>query len=212
MKIFICESHFTAGGAERVVSNLANYLVNRHTVKVVSLTKSEMAYKMNKDVLVDCIDKKEYIKNKYTIKNIIDKIYKNLYRIYKLKKEIKEFQPDIILSFLPEPSFLTLFLKKKIPVIISVRNDPKVEYKKKSYYIIMKLLYPKANGIVFQTKEAKAYFDGLIKCPSKIIPNPINPEFIKKPFNGKRSKRRLCFLQCVSAAGKGSNGGTHSGI
>ena len=49
-------------------------------------------------------------------------------------------------------------------------------------------LYKKADGFVFQTEDAKKYFDGIIKCESKIIPNPINPKFIKEPYSKTRKK------------------------
>lgn len=189
MRIFICESHFSAGGAERVVANLANFLSKNHTVKVVSLTKSEMAYKIEKTIMTTCIDKKVYRTDVGKVKKVINKITKNSYRLYRLKKEIRDFDPDLILAFLPEPSFLTLFLKKKnIPVVISVRNDPKIEYKSKGYHALMKWLYPRVDGIVFQTEEAKSYFKNIITCSTNVIPNPINPEFIRQPFNGIRTK------------------------
>ncbi len=190
MKILICESHFSAGGAERVVCNLANHLSKNHEVKVLSLTQTAMAYQMADKIDCECIDKKIYDKTNNIIINMYNKISKNILRLFKLKKQIKIFKPDVILSFLPEPSFLTLTLKKEnIPVIISVRNDPKIEYNSKIYHYLMKKLYPKANGIVFQTDEAKHYFDKIVKCPTCVIPNPINPDFIEKPFEGERKKQ-----------------------
>ena len=120
MKILICESNFSAGGAERVVCNLANYLACDYEIKVLSLTKTDMAYKMDDKIKCECVDKKEYKKANNILVKICNKISKNVLRLFKLNKQIKSFNPDVILSFLPEPSFFTLFLKKKkIPVIIS---------------------------------------------------------------------------------------------
>lgn len=190
MKILICESNFSAGGAERVVCNLANYLSRNYEIKVLSLTKTNMAYKMDAKIECECIDKKDYKKTNNILLDVYSKINKNVIRIFKLNKQIKKYNPDIILSFLPEPSFFTLLLKKKkIPVVISVRNDPKVEYKNRIYNFLMRKLYPKADGIVFQTEEAKNYFEGIVKCPTCVIPNPINPNFIEEPFTGKRKKQ-----------------------
>ena len=53
----------------------------------------------------------------------------------------------------------------------------------------MKILYPLADGFVFQTKEAQEYFDKKIQKKSVIIPNPINEEFICEPYNGEREKK-----------------------
>lgn len=190
MRILICEAQFSAGGAERVVCNLANYLSKKNVVKVVALARSEVAYEMSKEVTFDFIDTRVYQTNRGKLSKMYNKLKKNIFRLFRLSKEIKTFEPDIILSFLPEPSFFTLFLKKKdVPVIISVRNDPKIEYRSKVYHFLMKWLYPKADGIVFQTEEAKEYFNDIISCSVKVIPNPINPEFIKKPFSGNRKKK-----------------------
>lgn len=190
MKILICEGSFSAGGAERVVCNLSNYLSANHTVKVVSLMNTPMAYDFNSCVDCQCIDKKSYKKNKSRFLNILNKITKNIGRLIKVNRIIKSFQPDIILSFLPEPSFIVLLLKKrnKIPTIISVRNDPKKEYESRIYYKLMKKLYPRADGVVFQTEDAKEYFNEIINCDTEIIPNPINPEFIIEPFQGIRKE------------------------
>ena len=116
---------------------------------------------------------------------------KNIKRLKKMNLLVKKIKPDIIISFLPEPSYRILFLKifnPNIKVIVSVRNDPKVEYSSIKNRMIMKLLYPLADGFVFQTQEAKEYFSKKIQDKSVIIPNPINEEFICEPYTGKREK------------------------
>jgi len=190
MRIFICEGNFSAGGAERVVCNLANYLVETNDVMVVSLTRTDMAYEMKKDVKWGYVDKKIYNSSAPFFIKVFNKLTKNIRRLLMLNKMIKDYSPDLVLSFLPEPSILTLLLKKvrKIPTIISVRNDPKIEYASKIYYYMMRLTYPKADGIVFQTEEAKSYFNDIVNCSTTIIPNPINSEFDVEPFKGKRKK------------------------
>lgn len=189
LKILICISQLSAGGAERVVCNLANYLSLKNDVKVISLTQSDIAYSFSEKVDIEFIDQKKYLQKEGKIMKLYHKLSKNVMRIFRLKKQINLYNPTVILSFLPEPSFFTLFLKrKKTPVIISVRNDPKVEYKNKIYYFLMKWLYPKSDGIVFQTEEASNYFKSFIKCKTTIIPNPINPSFISLPYNGVRKK------------------------
>ena len=116
-------------------------------------------------------------------------------KLYKLKKIILEEKPDIIITFLPEPSFKILFLKKiskkikQIPIIVSVRNDPVIEYKNKIINFIMKRLYPLSEGFVFQTEDAKKYFDNIINCKNKVIVNPVGEAFIKERYEGEREKR-----------------------
>ena len=109
-----------------------------------------------------------------------------------MKNIIKKNKPEIIVSFLPEPNFLNLILKSKfkIPIIISIRNDPKEEYKSNLYNRLMKKYYPQADAIVYQTEEAKNFFRNIIgnNVIQEIIPNPINEEFIERPYKGIRKK------------------------
>lgn len=185
-----CLGSLSEGGAERVICNLSNALIESNNIKIISLTRTHVAYKLDKKIEVNFIDRKKYSRPKNKFLKMIRRLTKNLNRIVKVKNIIKSYKPDIIISFLPEPCFLILTLKKynKIPTIISVRNDPKKEYESKLYYYLMKKLYPRADGVVFQTEEAKEYFNSILHCSMKIIPNPINPEFISKPYEGKRNK------------------------
>lgn len=181
MKIMICISQLKKGGAERVVTNLANYFIEKHDVTIVSLKHYEPEYQLESKIKVINLDKNNR-QNKFI------KIFK---RVFTLNNNIKIEKPDIILSFLPEPSFLVLLLKKfrKNKVIVSVRNDPKIEYKSKIYKLAMKLLYPLADGFVFQTKEAQSYFSEKIQKKSTIILNSLNPDFLIERFKGERNKQ-----------------------
>jgi glycosyltransferase involved in cell wall biosynthesis len=52
----------------------------------------------------------------------------------------------------------------------------------------MKALYPKADGFVFQTADAMAYYKDYIGDRGVVLPNAINNEFVKEPYKGKREK------------------------
>ena len=182
MKIMICIGQLCKGGAERVVCNLANYLSKNNNVTLVVFRNTKIDYEISTDVKIIKLDNKE--KEKF-------KLLKNMKRIIKLNKILKKEKFDVTLSFLPRPSYITLFLKKfrKNKVIVSVRNDPKMEYKSLLNKILMKWLYPLADGFVFQTEEAKQYFPENIQKKSIIILNSVNENFIiDKPYNGIRDK------------------------
>ena len=183
MKLMFCIGEMKKGGAERVVANLSNYLIKHNEeVNIITTIKGKSFYELDKKINLDGLDDDKLHKNF---------IIKNKKRLKKLKAILKNKKPDIIVSFLPEPSYRVLFLKifnRQLKVIVSVRNDPKVEYKSRINRLIMKLLYPLADGFVFQTKEAQEYFSKKIQNKSVIIPNPINEDFICKPYEGEREK------------------------
>lgn len=172
MKILFCTSSMGKGGAERVISILSNNLIKDNEITILVNTNKNIAYKLDDSINIITLDKK-YKKNS---------LIRNISRIKKTKKVLKEQKPDIIISFLPMPSFRIIIanIRMKIPVIISDRNDPKQEYKSKLSNILMNWLYPKANGFVFQTKEQKRYFKDEIQKKSRIIFNPINDCFLKE--------------------------------
>lgn len=170
MKILFCTSSMGKGGAERVISILSNRFINNNDVYILVNTNKNIEYELDKRIKVVQLDEKVNI----------NPITRNIERIIKTKKKLKEIKPDIIISFLPMPSFRVIIAnsKLKIPVIVSDRNDPNEEYKSKISKIFMKCLYPKANGFVFQTKQQKEYFSNEIQNKSIIIFNPIKNEFV----------------------------------
>lgn len=182
MNILFNMGSLKKGGAERVASNLCNFLVKDNDISIMTSIKENSYYKLNNNINLYNLDENRPEKNF---------LKKNIKRLKKMNLLVKKIKPDIIISFLPEPSYRILFLKifnPNIKVIVSVRNDPKVEYSSIKNRMIMKLLYPLADGFVFQTQEAKEYFSKKIQDKSVIIPNPINEEFICEPYTGKREK------------------------
>lgn len=181
MKIMFCLGSMTKGGAERVIANLSNYLVKTDDISIVVTPPGKSSYRLDDKIDYRTLDSSSTKKSNILIRT--------LKRIKKLNKIIKEINPDVIVSLLPEPSYrvmlATFFDKRK--VIISVRNDPKVEYNSFLKKTLMKFLYSRANGFIFQTEEAKSFFSKNIQKNSIIIPNPINSDFINDVYTGKRN-------------------------
>ena len=191
MKIMFNTMGLGKGGAERVINVLSNNLVKENEVCIVTNIKSNIAYKFDDNIEMIDIDKKIYKNN--IIFKFMSKI--SILKLLRLKKSIIKFKPNVIISFLPEPSFRLLTLKKisktvrAIPIIVSVRNDPNIEYKNKIYHYLMKKLYSISDELVLQTNDSKEYFDKVIKVESVVIPNPVSDEFLCEAYKGKREKR-----------------------
>ena len=171
------------GGAQRVMSILANYLSSKK-FDVVLITD-----------FYSNDNKKEYVLSK-NIKRIAlqtnnqgNILIKNFTRIINLRKIIKEENPNIILSFLGRPNIRMLLssIGLKTKKIVSVRNDPIKEYGNNIFKkIITNLIFLLADGYVFQTSDAKKYFIKRIQKKSKIILNPVDDKF----YNMKSIKNR----------------------
>lgn len=162
------------GGAQRVMSILANYFSSKK-FDVVLITD-----------FYSNDNKKEYVLSK-DIKRIAlqtnnqgNILIKNFTRIINLRRIIKEENPNIILSFLGRPNIRMLLssIGLKIKKVVSVRNDPIKEYGNNIFKrIITNLIFLLADGYVFQTSDAKEYFLKKIQKKSKIILNPVDDKF-----------------------------------
>ena len=172
------------GGAERVMSILVNHFAkfNDYEVYLVCLLDYKIEYVLNDNIKIIYISDKILGQSR----NILTRI-KSIKQKIKKSKEILDFiNPDLIVSFLPSSCFLALLNKGNRKVIISVRNDPRIEYKNLKNKILMRLLYPKADGAVFQTLEAADYFKNIIKCSNRVIKNPLDERFM---FNNLRENK-----------------------
>ena len=113
-------------------------------------------------------------------------------RIRKLRNTWKELKPDLILSFLGKNNVMAIASAEGlgIPVVVSVRSNPSREYGSRGLNTAMKLLFPKAAGVVVQTTGAKDYFKGRIYEKCTILPNSIHPGFVEKEITAydKRQK------------------------
>lgn len=164
-KIVFIIGSMRRGGAERVISILANeYADNSWEVKIITLLDDSNDYILRESIEVINIikDKKSRILNIY-------------FWLIQLRKTFKQFNPDVIVSFIARINILTLIsslgLNKKI--IISERNDPKSDGRSWVVKMATFFLYPLASSIVFQTNWAKSCFPKYIQKKGTIIPNPV---------------------------------------
>ena len=135
MKIMFNITSLNKGGAERVISVLSNALSRHHEVSILIDNIRHVDYQIDSNVKIIDLEEK-YISNA---------LVRNLKRTKSSYKVIKKEKPDIIIVFLPIPSFRMLILKmlNKIPVIVADRNDPQQEYKGRISNILMTHVYRK---------------------------------------------------------------------
>lgn len=162
------------GGAERVVSLLASkFAEDNYQVVIATEWQEEDEYPIS--------DKVRRIHAGLTEKQEQSSgLSKQIYRVTNLRKAIKEEKPDVIFSFCVKANYRATMATTgmKVPVIISVRSDPKVSYVGKKKEIVNKLFLNRATGCVFQTEEAQSFFDDVLQKKSTIICNPVNEKFL----------------------------------
>lgn len=178
-RILFYIDHRNRGGAQRVMVELANYFQEHHQYEVIYAAQIESlpnAYELSdkvKGIVIGDKRTKSFIK-------------KQLYRVKNLKKICQEEKPDVIISFLIITNIISLIVGMitKIPVIISVRNDPLHDHSR-GLHILMRMFYPRAKGWVFQTKDAESYYRNWVRGTSRIIMNPIASSVLEEIEKGK---------------------------
>ena len=123
-----------------------------------------------------------------TDRRVGNPIIRNVKYIILLRSEIKRFNPDVVISFMPQPNFRTLLATRglKTKTIISVRNDPNREYRGLIRKLFAKILYKRSDGIVFQTEDAKEWFPQSIRNKGIIIFNQVDERFYNTTLSDKR--------------------------
>ena len=164
---FVCGS-MSKGGAERVLSNIANYLTECD-IYILTLLNFNSDYALNSNVqIIDLSQTGSYFKNFF-------------YWARNIRKTIRLYQPDTILSFAGRINILTIISSVGIRnnLIVSERNDPHNDGRSRSLIFLTNILYNLVDIVVFQTEYAKSIFSKKVQRKSLIIPNPISPELSK---------------------------------
>lgn len=171
-KIAFVIGSLSSGGAERVISNLSNELVNRYDIIIITFEKSTPFYSLDERIkVIACRDINTLPKSTFQSLKLNYHLTKSIYKVFKHEKV------NIAIGFITSANILTTIAAKmyRIPCIISERNNPLVEAVPKFWIILRTLIYPRADRVVLQTNGIKTIYEK--KIPSnkiRILPNPIS--------------------------------------
>lgn len=166
MRISFFIGSMGSGGAERVISILANGFVQRgYVVDICCLLSDDVDY--NLDPHIKLVNMSRSGKS-YT-KNIV-------WWVKTIRNFVKKEKPDCIISFVGRINalVLTALVGVPIPIIVSERNDPRADGRGKLMLLYCNLIYQlKAAIIVFQTKYQQNFFSETLNEKSLIVENPV---------------------------------------
>ncbi len=173
-------SSLTAGGAERVISNLANEFADK-------------GYEVF--MLTDSMEDKEYHRLDERVTRVMipksedgGRIANAIGRIKKLRGAVKDTHAAVLVSFIGKSNIRAVLATRglKTAVVVSVRSAPAREYPSGLRRVLAKLLFRRADGIVFQTEEARQFFSKKIRDKSAVLMNPLHPDFMRERYEGER--------------------------
>lgn len=180
-KIFFVTNALSGGGAERVMSIIANYLIKRdYSIEFILLNGDEVVYPLDPSV-------------KITVRpNIKDR--DTAAQIKYLHKVMKKNKGALFVSFFTHQNLYTILASTATgaKVLVSERNNPGNSFTPKVQKFgdpARSILYKAhvCKRIVFQTQGAADYFDNKIRKKGLVIANPLKDD-LPLPFDSDRKK------------------------
>lgn len=179
-KIVFISNHLSGGGAERVLSSLANFFdESGFGVSIIAFEAKER-YPINKNIAISEIgDSSSLIKQSRRI-----------------RRELKLSNPDIVISFEYFVNLAAIIASRglKAKVIISERNDPARVGAGFGKNQLRNWLYSRCDKLVCQTPDAMDYFPDTVRSRTVVIPNPIK-NGLPSSYNGKRKHTIVNFCR-----------------
>lgn len=184
---FIISACLYDGGAERVIANLSNQLIDEvSNVVIITPSRDEHDYSVKPEI------KRYYYED--AIKGNTPRIFRIYKRINYIRKICQREKLDVLIGFLPGAvtycSLATLGIKTKS--IVSERNDPNRTYQSRKRQVWGKFVYSLADYSVFQTPNARSWFPKCVQTKSEIILNPVADVFYSTP----RHPETNLFVSC----------------
>lgn len=162
MKILFVTANLGPGGAERVISLLANQLVRRgHEVEVAFLKKRLIFYPLDDQV-------KTVVLEELCGSSSLWK------KMQGLRRYVRNNNPDVVVPFRISVYTTTIvcLLGSNARIVASERIDPHVA--DGLWTLMRKLVLPFVGHLVVQTQYIKSYYPSFIRKKTTVIANPVS--------------------------------------
>ena len=149
MRILLAIATLGAGGAERVMTVLADAFVGRgHQVTLMTLDSNRSDF-FSVSQSVERIALGRY----GATRSWIGRFYANLVRVWEIRNVVRRVRPDVVVSFITEMNMLTIVAcaGQNTPVLISERVDPRIHRIGRAWNWLRWITYRRATGLVVQT-------------------------------------------------------------
>lgn len=174
IRITLVITNIECGGAERVVSLMANYWARRGC-EVTLLTFDDGStppfFELDSQVRFRPLGIYQ------ASSTFLAAIRNNLRRISVLRRAIRDSRPDVVISFLYFVNVLVSLATRGlgVPVFLSERNDVLMDPLPTVWRWLRRWTYSFKVGVVVLTKQSKDGFSRNIRAKTAIIPNPVYP-------------------------------------
>lgn len=173
MKIVLVISSLSSGGAERVLSNMANHWAAKGwDVSLLTFSGVDVDDFYTLDARVQRI----HLDFRRESAGPVDKVLFNVRRLKALRNALRELAPEALISFMVSTNVLSILASIGLPqrVIVSERNDPVANPNITPLWRLgRRLTYRYADYVVAQTSRAGSWLARNCGACIAEIPNPL---------------------------------------
>jgi glycosyltransferase involved in cell wall biosynthesis len=174
MRLTLIIDALAGGGAQRVMTAMANYWANKDW-EITILTWDDGTeppfYKLNPRVCHIPLNIAGHSLNAWAA------LRNNRYRVAVLRSAVRKSRPDCVISFIDQTNVLTLLATRGlgIPVIVEEHIDVGSTSLGKPWRVLRALTYPYASKVVAVTERGLNGLPPRLRSGSIVIPNPVAP-------------------------------------
>lgn len=170
-KVMFVISGLGAGGAERVISQIADHWTARGVdVEIASFDApgDPEFHRFGASVIRHRLGRNATGKGAGRVPKLDN--------LADLRRLLKQSHPDLVISFLTKNNLLALIATTglAIPVVCCERNNPERQAKHPAWNMMLAIAYRRAKLIVCQTEAVKRCFPPAVRDRLRVIPNPIS--------------------------------------
>ena len=176
VKICCVVSSLGTGGAERVISLLANQWAARgRSVTLVTLASTDKdVYDLHPRVARIGLNVER--ESRSPARAIIN----NVRKVQALRRAVVSIGPDVVVTFVDKVNVITLLscMALGVPVVISERVHPTHHDIGTAWSLLRRVAYPRADALVVQAEAMRPWAESVMPARrTHVIPNPVSDRF-----------------------------------
>ena len=187
LRITLFSPALSAGGAERVLSLLANALAAEgHDITLITLADSATDF-----FSVAPEIRRVGLAAQSMSGGLLDALRNNTRRIRQLRSALHDSNPEVLIAFCDQANVLALLASRGLPcrVIVSERTDPSRHDIGRLWSGLRRFVYPWADTVVVQTEAVADWLRRQIpRARVTVIPNPVLPPPVTKQVDSALSR------------------------
>ncbi|PZS07203.1 MAG: glycosyltransferase family 4 protein [Chloroflexi bacterium] len=173
MRLTLVISGLSSGGAERVLSTMANYWAARDWIITVLTWEGQGKrpfYPLDPRVIYRPLGLE------VASTNSLHALLNNARRVVALRRAIEITAPQVVISFGDSTNVVSVAAVTGlgVPLIVSERVDPRAGGAPRVWDRLRRWTYPHASRVVVQTQDVLPCFSARVRRRSRIIPNPVS--------------------------------------